>query len=49
MEQQTTEMWVHPGIVATVTESRWEWTSLGMPEKEPHMLVTKPAGENLWS
>jgi hypothetical protein len=41
---QMTDKWVFSGMPVSVTESRWGWTSLGSPEKEPHRLA-KPTGE----
>lgn len=46
VEQKMTDMWVLPGTVATVAEeSRRQWISLSMPEKQRRRMLTNPVGK----
>ena len=44
VEHKTTDMWVLAGMVAE--ESRRQWTSLSMLEKQRRHMLTKPGGKN---
>ena len=47
VEQKTADMWVLPGMVATVAEeSRRQWSSLSMLEKQRRHMLTKPGEKN---
>jgi len=47
VEWKTIGMWVLPGMAAIVAEeSRWQWTSLSMPEKQQRRMLTNHVGKN---